>query len=96
MCTFSENMNKSHMSFSIRFGSTWFYYGAVLLTTTILEMGHNPHCGIQIIMLIKLMKNLGHHEHETIETGCQMSNSFYLKLVWTSVAEFPGKHDDCM
>ena len=29
----------------IRLGCAWLYYGAVLLTTTILESGYDPHCG---------------------------------------------------
>ena len=29
-------------------GVAWLYYGAVLLTTTILETGYDPHCGEEI------------------------------------------------
>ena len=60
----------------IRLGCAWLYYGAVLLTTTILESGYDPHCG----------KN-----QSDLNTGCQnLTTSFYTHIVWTSAAEFPG------
>ena len=30
---------------NLRLGCAWLYYGAVLLTTVILETGYDPHCG---------------------------------------------------
>jgi hypothetical protein len=53
------------------------YYGAVLLTVTILESGFDPHCG---------------EINQTVnETICQnLTTDYYIKLVWTTTAEFPG------
>ena len=40
-------------------------------------IGHNPRCGSK--------KN-----DSSDDDGCDLSTSFYLKIVWTSAAEFPG------
>lgn len=59
----------------LRFASGYLYYGAVLLTATVLQ--YDPHCGINTTIN---------------DTQCvELDNGFYAKLVWTTLAEFPGK-----
>ncbi|XP_019864224.1 PREDICTED: putative transporter svop-1 [Amphimedon queenslandica] len=57
-------------------GCAWLYYGAILITTTILETGCDPHCG---------------SVNQSLNSGYQnLTSSFYLKITWTPAAEFPG------
>jgi hypothetical protein len=75
---FTNGMWKtSALLFFIWIGCAWLYYGSILLGTTILETGYDPHCG---------------RTNQSVNaTACRnLTTDFYLKIVWTTTAEFPG------
>jgi MFS family permease len=62
--------------FNHRIGCAWIYYGVVILTTSIFH-GSN-HC-------------FSETQNTSNDTQCdELSNSSYLNIFWTSVAEVPG------
>ena len=63
------------------FGTTWLYYGCILLTTEMLRV--NPHCD----------SNDGNGSNSSNRTACEdeeLDTGDYLKIMWASAAEFPG------
>ncbi len=69
------------------FGIAWLYYGVVLLTTSLLQ--YNPHCGIDRTLQFSNSSNVSVEALYVCE-GNQLDKSDYLKIMWTSAAEFPG------
>lgn len=94
---FSNGMWKiSIMLFIIWFGSSWLYYGNVLLTSTILRK--NPHCDVSeaIInetdddsMLFYFYDNSSTGTNESVCADL-LDTGDYLKIMWTTGAELPG------
>ena len=59
----------------IWFGASWLYYGAVILTTSLLRSG--PHCATPL--------------NESNSTYCEvLDTGDYVKILWAAAAEFPG------
>ena len=59
------------------FISNWFYFGAILLTTSIFKS--NPHCGASNAT-----------SNYTNDSCVELDSSDYVYIMWTTAAEFPG------
>ena len=73
---FAKGMWKtSILLYFIWFGGGWSYYGAVILTTSLLRS--DPHCGTSL--------------NVSNSTECEeLGTGDYVKILWAAAAEFPG------